>query len=126
MDTQIKKFANQIAKEILERSIMDVDSVALMIEVRLKSSMLDFVNEYSTKEEGEYLKLLAEQSKNKIGSKQYNEIAYKLTFAKAKKAAANRTQNNLLRIGKYDKLKKGLIAKHGRETFDAFLSEEVV
>lgn len=111
MDSQIKEFAKQIAKEISELSIMDIDSVALMIEVRMKSSMLDFVNEYSTKEEGEYLKLLKEQSKNKMGTKQYNELSYRLTEAKARKAAANRASNNIRREDNYEKLKSWVITK---------------
>lgn len=125
MESQIKKFATAIAKEISERSIMDIDNVALMLEVRIKSSMIDFLNEYSTKEEKEYLKLLTEQSKNKIGTAKYNELAYKLTFAKAKKAAANRAVNNIKREDNYEKLKSWVIERFGRDVYDVFVADEM-
>jgi hypothetical protein len=125
MESQIKKVAKEIAKEIAERPrIMDIDSVATMIEMRIKLSMLDFVSEYSTKEEGEYLQLLTLQSKQKVGTPEYNKIAYKLTEAKAKKAAANRAVNNISHENKYQELKKWFIEKYGRETFDTFISEK--
>lgn len=125
MDNSIKEFAKDIAKEISERSIMDVDNVALMIEVRLKSSMIDFVSEYSVKEEKEYLKILEQQSKTKRGSRQYVELGYKLALAKSKKSAANRTANNLRQTDIYSRFKSWITQKYGREVVDEFISSEL-
>lgn len=123
MESKIKEFSQDIAKEISERSIMDIDAVAMMIETRIKASMLDFVNEYSTKEETQYLRLLNIQSQQRVGSKEYNEVAYKLTAAKARKAAANRAANCLKREDTYDKFKSWVAARHGKDEVDLFISE---
>lgn len=120
MDSQIKKFANEIANEIAGLKMIDVEGLSVMIEVRIKSNMLNFVNEYTTKEELEYLRLINEQSKNKLGTPKYNETAYKLTAAKARKTAANRAANNVKRKDDYESLKKWVKQKYGEEAFEEF------
>lgn len=125
MESKIKEFSNEIAKEIAQRSIMDVNDVSLMISVRIKNAMPDFIEEYSSKAEKEYLKLLNEQSKNKVGTKEYNQLAYKLTIAKSKKATANRALNNFRRKDNYGNLKEWVVEKYGKHALDEFVKEQL-
>ena len=122
-ETKIKDFSESLAKEITERSIISAKEISGLIEVRIKMSMKEFVSEYSTKSEREYLELLEKQSKCTVGSPEYNVNAYKLTQAKAKKAEANRAKNNMQREDNYKKLKDYVIDNYGRPVFDDFVYE---
>lgn len=120
-ESKFKDFSESLAKEITERSIISAKEISGLIEVRIKMSMKDFVSEYTTKAERDYLELLEKQSKLKVGSPQYNVNAYELTRLKAKKAEANRAKNNLQREDNYQKLKDYVIENYGRSVFDDFL-----
>lgn len=124
MNKTIKEFCKTTAIDISERKLMNIDEVATMLEVRILASLLDFISEYSSIEEKKYLDLLNIQKQNKVGSQKYNEIAYKLTAVKAKKAAANRAINNIKRDDKYEMLKQWIIDKYGESEFKMFTKEK--
>lgn len=119
---KIKDFSKEISEEIISRHSFNKEEIELLITIRLRQSLLSIINEYSTKEEAEYLRLLSEQMKHKVGSKEYNAIAYSLTFAKAKKASANRAANNVRREDNYQELKDFVKNKFGSECLNDYFA----
>ena len=120
----ITEFSEQLAKEIAERKIYDFAEISSLIEVRTKFCIRDLMREYSTQAESDYIKLLEEQSKNRIGSTAYISLGYKLSAAKQKKAAANRAANNMGREDDYENLKRFVSHKFGKEALNDFFNQD--
>ncbi|MDA3614678.1 hypothetical protein [Polluticaenibacter yanchengensis] len=123
MESKIKILSTQIAKAISERSIFEINNIAVLIEVSIKEEMEELVSEYASIEERRYLKLLTEQSKNKPGSREYVKLGYELSLAKAKKAAANRAVNNIKRTESHERLRNWVIQKYGIEDYREYLND---
>lgn len=123
MSQTIKTISAEIAHEIADMKMLDINNVSKMIEMRIKMALYSIVSEYSTKEEQDYIDLLNEQSRHYVGSKRYNEIAYKITQTKFKKKLANRMLNNMMQDHKYGMFKDYIINRYGREVFDDFINE---
>jgi hypothetical protein len=109
--TIISELSDNLSKEISERKIYDLEEISNLIKVRVSFGMRDLIREHSTNEEVEYMKLLREQSKNRIGSNQYISTGYKLAEAKQKKSSANRAANNMGREDNYLKLQNFIRSK---------------
>tara|TARA_R110000868_G_scaffold120090_2_gene318889 strand:- start:1440 stop:1754 length:315 start_codon:yes stop_codon:yes gene_type:complete len=101
----IKKIANDIATEIAQRNIMDIEGVSVMIAVKIKQGLTDIMMESTSQAQQDYFKLLVEQQKN-LGTKNYIEFGYKLGLAKAKMKRANTAMNEVRRNNKLEKEKK--------------------
>jgi hypothetical protein len=95
MENIIKEVSKEIAREIITRPNFDLEEIANIINFRIKESMLDILLSNVEKEEITYHRLLLEQSSNRVGSKQYVDLGYKLAIAKNKKSIANRAVNNV-------------------------------
>lgn len=121
----ITDFSEQLAKEIAERKIYDFAEISSLIQVRTKFLLRDMMSEYSTQAERDYLKLLDEQSKNRLNSAAYVQMGYKLSAAKQRKAAANRAANNMGREDDYQKLKNFVSHKFGKEALNDFFNKDV-
>jgi len=109
----ITEFSSSLAKEISERKIYDLQEVSLLIKLRLDFVLRDLMNQYSTEAEIEYISLLTQQSKNRIGSKEYIQLGYKLAAARQKKSSANRAANNMGREDDYQRLKNFISSEYG-------------
>lgn len=120
----ITEFSEKLAQEISERKIYDLEEISNLIRVRLKFCIRDLIMEYSTQAEIEYIKLLDEQSKHKIGSIQYISFGYKLSSAKQKKAAANRAANCMGRNDDYQNLKDFISHKFGKNALNEFYNKD--
>lgn len=116
----ITDFANSLAQEIAQRQIFDVNEIASMIKVRTNFAIRELMNEYTTESEKEYMNLVYQQSRQRVGSKEYIEFGYKLAALKHKKAAANRAANNLKRQDDYQLLKNFVIDKFGDDVYNEF------
>lgn len=120
----ITDFSEQLANEISQRKIYDFKEISNLIKVRTKFALRNIMNEYSTDAELEYLKLLNQQSKNKINSADYVKMGYKLSVAKHRKASANRAVNNMGRNDDYQRLKNFVSHKFGAESLNEFFNED--
>lgn len=89
----IENFARELASEMANRNIFNMDEFVALIKTRFRIAYSDIINTESEKHEKEYYELLERQSKNRIGSAAYIETAYKLSAAKYKKKTLNRLQN---------------------------------
>jgi len=121
----VEKLAEELANEISERKIFDIDDVKQLISIRFRSGLFDFLSELSSVEEKEYLIALDQQSRNKIGSTQYIALGYKLSALKAKKASVNRAINNVKRDDKLERLKKFVNDKFGELAVTEFETKEM-
>ena len=106
----IRKVSTDIAKEIITRPNFDIEEISGIINFRLNESMLEILLANVELAESNYLKLLFEQSNNKVGSKNYVELGYKLAIAKHKKSVANRAVNNVR-----NKTKIGIVINYIKE-----------
>lgn len=95
MENIIRNVSKDIAQEIITRSNFNLEEISGIINFRLKESILEILLSNVEKEEVIYHRLLLEQSNNKVNSKQYVELGYKLAIAKNKKSIANRAINNV-------------------------------
>jgi hypothetical protein len=116
----ITEFSNSLAKEISERKIYDIAEITTLIKMRLEFVLRDLMTAYSTQAETEYMNMLNQQSKNKIGSLEYIKLGYKLAAAKQKKASANRAANNMGREDDYHNLKQFILSEYGEEALTKF------
>tara|TARA_R110000823_G_C15554163_1_gene459670 strand:- start:66 stop:485 length:420 start_codon:yes stop_codon:yes gene_type:complete len=120
VESMINELSIELSNKISKLVVYDVKEVATLIKVEIKFLIKDIILEYATQAEKEYLKLLEEQSKNKIGSLSYTKLGYKLSAAKQKKAAANRTAHNMNRQDDLHNLKKFIIDKFGKQVIKEF------
>ena len=123
-DRTIKKLAQDLAAEISEITVYDVNQVAKMIEVRTSICIGEIIKEYSTEAELEYLNLREKLYRSIKYSDEYWEISHKLTFAKHKKTSANRVVNNISREDYYKRLKQFVYEKYGTDSLEDFYSVE--
>lgn len=100
MSNIIEDLSKSIAREIIERPNFEVEEISTIIMVRIKDSLMDILLENVQKEEAKYMKLLIEQSKLRVGSRDYVKLGYKLSIAKHKKSIANRAVHNQRKINK--------------------------
>ncbi len=115
----ISDFSDNLAKEISGRNIFDLQEISLLIRMRTHNVLHSLMDEYSTKAEIDYRRLLEQQSKNRPGSQDYIIMGYRLSQAKQKKASANRAANNIRKEDEFELLKQFIIGKFGI----AFLNE---
>lgn len=108
----IREVSKDIAKEIITRPNFDLEEISGIINFRLNESMLEILLSNVSLAESNYLKLVFEQSNNKIGSKNYVELGYKLAIAKHKKSVANRALNNVK-----SKTKLGIVLNYIKEKY---------
>lgn len=120
MKKVITDFSEQLAREIAERNVYDINDIAALIESRVNMCVRDIVDEYTTQAEMEYMRLLDRQSKNKIGGTEYILLGYKIAAAKQKKAAANRASNNMRKEDEYSRLKDFVEINFGKDVLDEF------
>jgi len=120
----LTEFSGKLAEEISDRKIYDITEISNLIQVRTKFVLRDIMNEFSTEAELHYLKLLDEQSKNRLNSPEYVQLGYKLAAAKQRKSAANRAANNMGREDDYQRLKNFVSDKFGVESLNEFLNEK--
>jgi hypothetical protein len=120
-ESQIQNFAIQLANEISERNIMNIDEVATMIAIRIKIKMPDFVKENATYEESEYIRLIQELRRMRPNTPQWYEQNYKISLAKHRKANANRAVHNAVNqkcFSKNNGIRTFIIDNHGQEAWD--------
>jgi len=121
----IEECAEKLAKEISERSIFDIEDVKGLIVLYFNESLAEFIKEHTSQSEKEYYLLLQQQSKNKIGSREYVSLGYKLAAAKYKKTASNRVLNEVRLEDKYTLLTKFVVEQYGQEVIDKFIDKAV-
>ena len=120
----ITDFSESLANEIAQRKIYNIEGISILIEVRTKLLIRDLMNEYSTEAEKDYLKLLDQQSRNRINTNAYVQMGYKLAAAKQRKASANRAANNMGKEDDYQRLKNFVSHKFGREAINDFFNQD--
>ncbi len=120
VESIINKMSIELSSKISDYAVYDIEEVATLIKVEVKFLLKDIMLEYATQQEKEYLKLLDEQSKNKIGSLSYVKLGYKLSAAKQKKAAANRSAHNMNKQDELYYLKKFISNKFGKKVLKEF------
>lgn len=112
-----------IVSEILQRPNLESQDLENLIYTRIKQSLFGIIMEYQNIEDAEYLRLLTEQQKHRVGTMMYNEIGQKLSIAKHKKAAANRITNNIKRVENFEDLRKYVYSKFGDEAMNDYYDE---
>lgn len=111
----IQKCALDLAQSIADRNVFDVKEIEQLIYIRFQDCLSQFINEFASKNELEYQRLVKEQSKHRMGTHQYIELAFKLSAAKHKKTVTNRIVNNIAREDKYKTALRYIVEKHGEE-----------
>jgi len=113
-----KRFANEIANEIISRTSFDLEEISLLIQVRLKQHVVEIMTEYSSKEENEYLKLLTQQKGLHPRSTRYIELGYDLAIARKRLASVNRALNNIKKESRYEFLRDYVLNTFGENALD--------
>jgi len=121
--SEIRKFSKELAEEIASLTMIDIDGISMLLQVRIKSSLLLFIKDYSIETTKNYYDLVKQQGKNKVGSKEYRELGYAISDAKFKMKQANVAQNNVKRDDKYSKLLNYVLEKYGQDVVNNFHAE---
>lgn len=120
----IERVSAEIANEIKDRNYFDMESVSALIKMRIHGALHEMAQEFATKEEINYLRLVEKQKRLPKGSAEYYEIGHQLQFAKHAKSSANRLANNLKKEDRYTKLKEYIIDLFGKEILKDFFAKE--
>lgn len=116
----INKCAEDLAVEISQRRVFNIEEIKTLIVIKFKESIVDFIKEYATQDENSYQSLLLKQSKNRVGSKEYVSLGYELAAAKHRKATTNRVLNEIKKESKLTLLIEFVAEAYGPETIDKF------
>ena len=123
MKVNTKEFSKELAKEIANRSFADIDGISILIDTRIKSSLLSLIEDCTTREEDEYIRLTAMQSKCQKGSDEYKSIGFLIHNSKMKKAIANRAINEMKREAAQESFRAYIDKTFGAQVYKDFISE---
>lgn len=119
MNTKIKRLSKNIAEDISQLKMLDIESVSIMIETSINLQLSDIVNEFVLKEEAVYEKKKKE-ALSLIGTKSYAFATLELSKYKARKKAANVLAKKLEKEDEYILLKQFVKDNFGKDVLIGF------
>lgn len=122
-ESKINLLSQELAKEISNRSIFDIQEVATLIKVGIQSHLRELTNDFSTHEESRYLNLLAKHAVTSIHDRDYNKLTKQLEIARIQKAKINRLLHSIKRGDEYQAFKNKVIEELGEEFVNDFTEQ---